>query len=271
MPDRLVEVIRSGVEVFDLGREMYNGMPQSPNHPAYKMVLQRRHGDGIRADGGSAASEMLITGGHVGTHIDALAHVSHCGSLYGGVDAAQAQTGGEFSVHGVNEIPPMFTRGVLLDIPAYLGVEVCEPAYEITSEDLEGCAARQGTEIGAGDVVLIRSGWARQWDKGAEAYLGHSSGVPGTSEQGAKWLASMGVLAAGADTIAFEWLAPGAGHALLPAHRVLLVEEGINIIETLNLEELAASGNREFAFVCSPLNLRGATGSPVRPLAVVGK
>ena len=75
--------------------------------------------------------------------------------------------------------------------------------------------------------------------------------------------------AVGADTIAFERLAPGGGHALLPAHRVLLVEHGIYIIEALDLEELAAAGVHEFIFVLSPLPIVGATGSPVRPLAVV--
>ena len=76
--------------------------------------------------------------------------------------------------------------------------------------------------------------------------------------------------ALGADTIAFERLAPGAGHALLPAHRVLLVERGIPIMETMVLDELAATGTYEFGFVVAPLNFAGATGSPVRPLAIVG-
>jgi kynurenine formamidase len=77
------------------------------------------------------------------------------------------------------------------------------------------------------------------------------------------------VHAAGADTIAFERLPPGGGHSLLPAHRVLLVEAGVYIIEALALEDLSAEGIRVFTFVLVPLNLIGATGSPVRPLAVV--
>src|SRR5690606_1230155 len=98
--------------------------------------------------------------------------------------------------------------------------------------------------------------------------LGKESGVPGVSEAGAKWLADRELHAVGADTIAFECLRPGAGHALLPAHRVLLVESGIYIIETVELEGLAASGTTEFLFVLSPLKSVGGTGSPVRPLAV---
>ena len=118
-----------------------------------------------------------------------------------------------------------------------------------------------------GDAVLIRSGWGQHWDD-RTAYIGHATGVPGVGEEGAKHLASLDAAFVGADTIAFERLAPGAGHALLPAHRVLLVEHGIWILETLQLEELAAAGVHEFTFVLAPLPLVGATGSPVRPLAV---
>ena len=104
-----------------------------------------------------------------------------------------------------------------------------------------------------------------------DVFKGLDAGVPGVSEAGASWLAERKIHAAGADTIAFECLKPGAGHSLLPAHRVLLVEAGIYIIETMDLETLAAKAIHEFLFVLSPLPLFGATGSPVRPLAVVGR
>jgi kynurenine formamidase len=268
LPDPLLDALANGVRVFDLGRELFAGMPQSPNHPKFQMVLQRRHGDVMRPDGGSAASETLITGGHVGTHIDALAHVSHHGKLYGGSDAAEAIVGGRFATHGIETVAPFVCRGVLLDIPAVLGTDACEPAYEVTPDDLDAAADLAGGAPAPGDVALIRTGWGRRWDDG-EAYLGRTSGVPGPGEEGAKWLAATGVRAAGADSIAFEHLPAGAGHSVLPAHRVLLVENGIHIIETLALEELAKAGVREFAFVLSPLKIVGGTGSPVRPLAVV--
>ena len=270
MPDPLLDAVTRGVRVFDLGRELFPGMPQSPNHPRFWMALQRRHGDVVRPDGGSAASETIVTGGHVGTHIDALSHVSHHGRLYGGIDAAEAQNGGRFSALGIETVRPMVCRGVLLDVPEALGLESLEAAYEVTPDDLELACERAGFRPGLGDVALIRTGWGRRWDD-AEAYLGRSSGVPGPAEEGAKWIASTGVRAAGADTIAFERIAPALGHAVLPAHRVLIVEHGIHIIETLALEELAAAGVHEFTFVLSPLKIVGATGSPVRPIAVVAK
>jgi len=271
MTDALLNALARGVEVFDLGRPMFVGMPQSPNHPAYWHTLPRRHGDRNRSDGGSAANDLIVTGTHVGTHIDALAHVSQNGRLYGNIDACNGQRGGRFMDHGVHTISPLFTRGILLDVPAALGQEACLPGYEITVADLEATVVVQGTEPKPGDVVLVRSGWGPRFDDGAEAYLGHDIGVPGVGEAGATWLADTGARAVGADTIAFERLAPGAGHGALPAHRVLLVERGVYIMEALDLETVAQHGIHLFTFVAVPLRLVGATGSPIRPLAVVAR
>jgi kynurenine formamidase len=263
----LLELI-DGAKVYDLGRPYRIGMPQSPNHPPYWHSLPRRHGDNVRADGGSAANDVITLGTHVGTHMDALAHVSQDGLLHGGIDAAAAQVGGRFEQLGIDEVAPIVRRGILLDVPAALGVDACAPGYEITVDDLETTCKRQGTDPAPGDVVFVRSGWGQLWDDAA-AYVGVASGVPGVGESGARWLADTNARAVGADTIAFEHLPAGQGHALLPAHRVLLVEAGINIIETLALEKLAADAVHEFLAVVVPLNLVGATGSPVRPLAIV--
>ncbi len=253
--------------VYDLGRPMHNGMAQSPNHPTFRHCLDRRHGDKVRVDGGSAAADLLTLGCHVGTHVDALAHVSHNGQLHGGVDAQEAQNGGRFEVLGIHELPPFVGRGVLLDIPAVLGIECCEPGYEITVGDLELATSEQQTPVRPGDAVLIRSGWGVHVDD-PDQYRGTGTGVPGVGAPGAQWLADKQVALAGADTIAFECLAPGAGHAVLPAHRILLVEHGINIIEAIELEALAAAQAHEFVFVLGHLNIHGATGAPARPLAI---
>lgn len=268
MTDRLLDAVRAGYRTYDLSRPYRIGMPQSPNHPPFWHSLPRRHGDMVRQDGGSAANDLIVLGTHVGTHIDALAHVSHEGLLHGGLDAAEAQVGGRFSDLGIETFAPRLVRGLLLDVPAALGLEELEPGYEISPADLDATVRSQGSDPAPGDVLLVRSGWGRHWGEGP-AYVGLGSGVPGVGEAGAVWLADREPVAVGADSIAFERLAPGAGHGLLPAHRVLLVERGINIIETLALEELAAAGVHEFTLVLVPLPLVGATGSPVRPLALV--
>lgn len=260
---RLIE-LATRARVYDLAQPLENGMPQSPNHPRYHLALARRHGDAVREGGGSAAAELLVLGGHVGTHVDALCHVSQDGRLHGGVDAAEAQRGGRFSVLGIDTVAPFVCRGVLLDVAGLHGVDVLEAGTEITADDL----AATGVAVLPGDVALVRTGWGRLWHD-PEAFVGHASGVPGPGEEAAAWLADRGVRATGADTIAYEALAPGAGHARLPVHRLLLVERGVHILETLLLEELARDGVHEFLFVAAPLKLVGGTGSPLRPLALV--
>jgi kynurenine formamidase len=255
--------------VFDLGRQLEASTPVSPSHPPFRMALLRRHGDSVRADGMSGANELITLGGHTGTHIDALAHVSSHGQLHGGIDAQAASSGGRFRELGVETVAPLIGRGVLLDVPAARGCETLEPSHRIDDRELAETARLQRTEPEAGDVVLIRTGWPVGRYASNGAYVGHDTGVPGPDISAARWLSKQGIKAAGADTIAFEWLAPGAGHSLLPVHTHLLYEAGIYILEVLDLEELAAEGVHEFVFIAVPLKLVGATGSPIRPLALV--
>jgi kynurenine formamidase len=257
----------SSARVYDLAQPIEPKMPVSPNHPGFKMALMRRHGDMVRSDGGSASNEMINIGGHTGTHVDALCHVSHQGKLYGDIDAKEAQVGGRFNALGVETIPITLCRGVLLDIAGLHNVEVLEPGRPITAQDLERAEEHGGIQVGQGDVVLIRSGWPVHWsDPGI--FLGHEKGVPGPDESAATWLAERKIRMTGAETIAYEWIPPERGHALLPVHRILLVDNGIHIIEVLNLTELANDRVYEFLFVLTPLKVVGATGIPVRPVAV---
>ncbi|WP_019930224.1 cyclase family protein [Nocardia sp. BMG111209] len=266
--DPLLAAVSGGVRLIELGQPFFTGMPCSPNHPGFRMTLIRRHGDMQRPDGGSAANEIIVTGGHVGTHIDALSHVSHCGKLHGEVDAAEAQLGGAFTTHGAENLPGLLRRAVLLDVAAVHGVSTLDPGYGVTAADLDAAAELAGATPGPGDVALIRTGWARNFGEPA-TYMGKESGVPGANVEAAQWLASRGIVATGADTTAYEQIPAGAGHAVLPVHRVLLVESGIFIMEHLNLEEIAETGVREFVFLLAPLRIVGGTGSPIRPLAAV--
>jgi kynurenine formamidase len=266
--DTLLAAIQAGVRLVELGHPHFTGMPCSPNHPGFRMSLIRRHGDMVRSDGGSAANEMIVTGGHVGTHVDALSHVSHDGRLHGDVDAAEAQRGGRFSELGAEHTPAMLTRGVLLDVAAVHGVDVLPAGYGVTADDLRAAADKAGVEVRQGDVALVRTGWARHFDD-PETYLGQADGVPGPTTEAAQWLVESGVVTTGADTTAYEQVKPGAGHSVLPVHRVLLVEAGVHIIEHLDLEQAAAEGLTQFVFMMAPLRIVGGTGSPVRPVAAV--
>lgn len=263
-------VTGSTQDVIELGHPHFTGMPSSPNHPGFRMTLIRRHGDMVRPDGGSASNEIIVTGGHVGTHVDALSHVSHEGMLHGGVDAEEAQRGGKFSQLGADQIPFLLRRGLLLDIAKLHGVDALDAGQAVTADDLKEAAAAAGVTPQSGDVVLIRTGWARHFDDPAR-YLGQTDGVPGPDVEAGRWLASAGIVATGADTTAFEHIPAGQGHSVLPVHRVMLVENGIHIIEHLNLEDASRHELTEFTFVMAPLRITGGTGSPIRPVAVVSR
>jgi kynurenine formamidase len=258
----------ASVGVIDLAHPWERGMPVSPNHPAYQLAMMRRHGDMVRSDGGSAANEMFVMGGHVGTHIDALGHVSQDGLMYGGLDASASQSNQGLTALGIDTMEPIVCRGVLLDVAAIYDVDALEAGYEVTVNDLEAAEEAAGVTPGKGDAVLIRTGWATHWSE-PDTFCGQAGGAPGPGEAAGHWLAERQVRVTGAETIAYEVIRPGVGHATLPVHRILLVEAGIHIMEVMNLTDLAATGVNEFLFVAAPLKLVGATGSPTRPLAII--
>lgn len=260
--------VLANARIYDLAHSLQASMPVSPNHPGFKMALMRRHGDMVRADGSSASNEMIVMGGHTGTHIDALCHVSFKGKLYGGHSADEAQSGGLFQVLGAETIPIVFCRGVLLDVAACLAMDVLPPGFAVTADHLLKAAEAENVLINKGDAVLIRTGWTSNWGD-TNCFLGLTDGAPGPDESAASWLADQGASVVGAETIAFECIPAGRGHALLPVHRKLLVENGIHIIEAMNLSQLAADKIFEFLFIVTPLKVVGATGVPVRPVAVV--
>ena len=253
----------AGARVFDLAQPFYVGMPHSPTHPPFLFSLTKRHGDVVGPSGHSSASDAVAMSGHTGTHIDALCHFSCDGKFHGGdpVEGAQSYSGGIERL-SVDTVSPILRRGVLLDVAGLSGGAELAADFEILPEHLESAARSQGVEVLPGDVVLLRTGWARYWGDAAR-YVGGGHG-PGPGSAGARWLSERGVFAAGSDTLAFERV-PAAE---MPVHVHLLVEKGIYILECLNLEELAASRVYEFLFVAAPLKIRGGTGAPVRPLAI---
>jgi kynurenine formamidase len=116
-------------------------------------------------------------------------------------------------------------------------------------------------------VVLVRTGWMRYWDDN-DRYLGLQTGLPGMKREGAEWLSARGIIATGSDTVNYEHK-PDIAKAALSVHEHNLVEKGIYILECLNLETLAAHRAYDFTFIALPLRIRGGTGSPLRPVAIV--
>jgi kynurenine formamidase len=266
----IFEQLRQG-RVYDLGQPYYAGMPHHPSHPPYLFGLTKQHGDYVLKNGASSASETITLGGHVGTHLDALCHFSCGGELFGGVpvEGNQSPVAG-FAQHAVDTVAPMVRRGVLLDVAGHFHLDALPADFSITPDQLDEIERHAQLTIGRGDVVLLRTGWARYWRDPHQfitASTGRHVSGPGPEEPAAHWLSARGVFACGSDTVAFEKVPTPT----MPVHVHLLVEKGIHIIECLNLESLAADGVREFLFVAAPLKITGGTGSPLRPIAIAAQ
>lgn len=256
------ELIVKG-KVYDLGQPYHPGMPHHPNHPPFAFTLTKKHGDVMYPDEISAANDIFTTGGHTGRHLDSLGHISQKGKLYGNVKASRVQsyaTG--LKLRGIDTTPPVVRRGILLDVARALGRKVLSNAFPIGPEELEKTAEKERVSFKAGDAVLIRTGWAQYWNDPVK-FVAHEKGAPGVNLEGAKWLARHRMAFTGSDTTAYEKMP-----ANLPVHVFLLNQKGVQLLEMLNLEEIARDRVYEFLFVALPLKIIGGTASPVRPIAI---
>lgn len=256
--------------VYDLEQPRYTGMPIHPAHqPGYFYALHRRHRDTYQPQSNgprSSASGVLTMMEHSGTHLDALCHQANDLRMCGGIKVDGIETPAGFRRLGVETISPLLRRGVLLDVCGHKGANILPPKYAITAEDLAHCAAAQEIEVKSGSVLLVRTGYGAIWHNSA-AYLE----AAGVAKSGTLWAAERDVVAVGADNMAWDVpdeRDPETG-ATLFAHLYLLAQKGVYILENVNLEALARDRCWEFAFVGIPLKLQGATGSPLRPLALV--
>jgi kynurenine formamidase len=214
-------------------------------------------------------SELVIGTTHTGAHIDAHAHmtVGDEERWHGG--SARSDLGDFGPLHGhASEIPPLWRRGVLYDVPGHRGVEALPAGDPVTAEELLAIESATGVAAGSGDVALVRTGYLAGWPDPDR--LAASRGA-GPDISAARLLLERGVVATGSDTETYEVQpAPDRGEPAnpQPVHTLLLIEHGVYLLESLNLEDLADAGVREFLFVALPLAIRGATGSMVDPVAI---
>ncbi|MDQ5832059.1 MAG: cyclase family protein [Actinomycetota bacterium] len=266
--------------IIGLARDRFPRMPVFPGHPAFE-VLSYRTPQGIRAAGDTPwgpnndaglgyMSEMVMGTTHSGAHIDAHAHMTIGPEDRWNGGSAQSHLGDFGPLRGdATEIPALWRRGVLYDVPGHRGVEHLGRGEAVSAGELEEIEAVSGVAARSGDVALVRSGYMRHWPD-PERMAEHRG--PGPDESAARLLADRGVIAAGSDTETFEVQPapdPGEPSNPQPVHTLLLIERGIYIMESLDLEGLAKSGAREFLFVALPLRIRGATGSMIDPVAVI--
>jgi kynurenine formamidase len=265
-------------KAYDLSSGWWPGMPLSAGHPPFQVITYRTpRGERNQKDldflehnrvNFGFISELILGTAHTGTHIDALAHITAGpDNEWHGGHSANADLGDFGPLNNdAARLPVIIARGVLLDVPGALGVGTLAPNQPIGSKELEAACDRQGTTISAGDVVLVRTGTMQFWPDSEAMAQSVDAGV---SLSGARWIGNHDPLVTGSDTAAYEVAPSGIEGDPQPVHRHLIQERGIPILEWVNLEDLARDRVYEFLFLCLPLTIRGATGSFVRPLAIV--
>jgi len=209
----------------------------------------------------------LVSGelGQVGTQFDGLGHIGIGDLFYNGNNRADFSRPDGLEKLGIENVGPIVTRGVLVDVAAFKGVARLEGGYEITLADLRGALERQRMEVRSGDVIIVHTGWSSLW-KVDNAAFGATS--PGIGLEAARWLVEREVVIVGSDTWSMEVVPNPNANLAFPVHQLLIPRNGIYIFENLLTEELARDRVYEFAFFFAPLKLKGATGSPANPLAI---
>ena len=260
---RAARLIRSG-EVFELGRVLSDSMPLSAGR-RFEVVTKRSRQDPGSNHRGSNEELVVSEIGQVGTQFDTFSHQMIADSMYNcfKLDDISSRTG--FTKLGVENVGALMTRGVMLDVAAFKGVDMLPSTYEITVQDLQQTLARQKQTLQPGDAVIVHTGWGKLWGRDNARFQASS---PGIGVAAAEWLARQDPMLVGSDNAAVE-ITPNPDPQLAgPVHQIMLVVNGIHLLENLRLDGLAASQVYEFALIVEPLKIQGGTGSTVAPIAI---
>jgi kynurenine formamidase len=252
-------LVKTG-KTYSLSMPLTTEGPQWPQrHKTWRVTTFRNPPD---ERGG--ADDVVTMHSHSGTHMDALCHIWYDNQLYNGYSASEHITSTGATRNAIDNVPWIVGRGLLLDIAGWKGVDHLQLGEAITPADLDGCAAAQGVTVQPGDLLLIRTGWIRVFAQDRALF---NQGEPGIDESTIPWLKEHDVVAVCADNHAveaFDAMPP----ARLPIHAAAIRDLGLYLVEYLTLEELAADKAYESLLVIAPLQLTGAIGSPVNPIAL---
>jgi len=259
----------AGGKIYDLGVDLFVGMPGccAPfGAPSYQIWMTQAPARGNAQERASLSGDGVSTYTHVGTHIDTLNHSAVNRKIWNQVSADDALGARGWTKSGADKYPPIVARGVLIDIAASKNVPRLPASYSITAAELQEALKRQRTTLRAGDVVLVRTGLMTLWPDPSKYRLMDQAGL---SLEAARWLVEeQKAMLLGADNFGIERFPSKDPANFAPVHTYLLAEKGVSMLEVVWLEELAKDRVYEFLFIASPLKLRGATGSPIRPLAI---
>jgi kynurenine formamidase len=277
-PAKVVEAARliTGGEVHDLAHVLHENIPAFPGRTFRQYLTTNYHNVNPRRDdsGGSGRGagnvnwivEQITATQQMGTHMDGLNHLQVGDVSYNGHRLADIAEDYGTNRLGIDTLPQVMTRGLLLDITAARGVDRLEAGDVITVEDAQNALDAAGTSVSSGDAVLFHTGWGSLWGVDNDRY---SSGEPGPGMALADWLVDHRVAMTGCDTWSYGAYPAEDPQAPFVVPQTLNVRDGVVVLENLRLAEAVRAGLTEFCLVVSHSKLRGATGAWITPLAIV--
>ncbi|VIO75629.1 hypothetical protein CI1B_60080 [Bradyrhizobium ivorense] len=266
------DLVVKAASLVKTGKTYALGIPVDTKTPAYpprsfKITIVQPGQAGIDGLGPNKATyndDIIDTWVGIGSQLDGLGHLGVAHVYYNGNKLADFADPTGLKKLGIEKVPPMVTRGVLLDMAAYYNTDIVKEGTAFNVKEIDEVAKKQGVEIRQGDVVIFHTGWLSLIGKDDKRY---SAGEPGLGVEGAKYLTSKGVVAIGADTWALEVL-PFEGKTVFEVHQILLAMNGTYILENMDTAELAKDKGYEFLFVLGQPRWRGGVQSMINPIAI---
>lgn len=200
-----------------------------------------------------------------GTQIDGLGHIGVDNVYYNCFRNSEFVQASGLTKLGIEKVPPFVTRGVVLDMAAFFGVDMLREGQVFNSREIQEQARRQGIEIRRGDVVLFHTGWQRLAATEPARFV---AAEPGLGREGAQWLVSRQVVAVGADTWALEVIPFEQGAGVFEVHQILIPRNGIYILENIQTEQLVRDRAWEFMFVLGHSRMTGGVQAIINPVAI---
>lgn len=274
-PDLVLEaakLVQTG-KTYSLGIVTDSQTPAFPPRSFNMTILQPSAVGGLTQVGGQTTGptklvyndDILTTWLGIGTQIDGLGHIGINHRYYNGLKSKKFADTKGLTQLGTEQIPPIVTRGVVLDIAGYLEVEMMEEGTAINIAEIEGAAERQGVTLQEGDVVLFHTGWLNIIHSDPTRF---ASVEPGLGMEGAQYLIDKNVVAIGADNWALEVIPFEEGTGVFGVHQELLTKNGIYILENIQTAELVTDEAWEFLFVLGQAKFAGAVQMVINPVAI---
>lgn len=265
------DIVLGAARLITTGKVYSLGIETAEDSPAYGTrtfnidIIASGANVPVGTDVVTSNDERVTTSFGIGSQIDGLGHLGIGNQYYNGLTSEQIVADGGLAELGTHTIPPIVTRGVLLDMTRHFGVDMVSEGTAFNRAEIDAAASTQGVQIRSGDVVLFHTGWMQLLGTDNQRFI---SVQPGVGVEGAEYLADLGVVAIGADTPALEVIPFENPQRVFAVHQTLLAKEGVYILESINTAELAADGVQEFMFVLGQPKFRGAVQTVINPVAI---